>query len=127
MVSLKRLKININAGIIDIVGTFLYFFSIFLVGVFNGAVGAGDSTEFLMTFLLIFAIISIVIHAVAFFQSKKVHIRLIGNSLGIIGHGIYLICGTYLGWLAMIFTVLAAVFVLKDNHYSILDTIVKEN
>ena len=51
----------------------------------------------------------------ALIQSKKVHIRLIGNSFGIIGHGIYLICGTFLGWLAMIFTVLSAVFVLKDN------------
>ena len=127
MIFLKRLKINIVAGIIDIVGTFLYFFSLFLIGTFSGAEGASDSTEFLMTFLLIFSIIAIVFHIVALIQSKKVHIRLIGNSFGIIGHGIYLICGTFLGWLAMIFTVLSAVFVLKDTPYSILDTIVKDN
>ena len=120
MIVLKKLKINIVCGVIDIVATFLYFFSLFLIGTFSGAVGASDGTEALSQILLIFSILAIVLHIISFFQSKDVHIRLLGVVFGLIGHGIYLLSGAYFGWLAMIFTIVASVFILRDNHYSIL-------
>ena len=120
MIDLKKLKINTACGIVDIVASFFYFFSFFLIGTFSGAIGASDGTEALSQILLIFAILSIVLHIVSFFQSKKVHIRLLGVILGLVGHGIYLVSGAYLGWLAMIFTIVASVFILRDNHYSVL-------
>ena len=123
MVILKKLKINIACGVLDILASFLYFFSLFLIGTFNGAIGASDGTETLSQMLLIFAIVVIVLHIVAFFQSKKVHIRLLGVIFGLVGNGIYLLSGAYLGWIAMIFTIIASVFILRDNHYSVLDTI----
>ena len=124
MVVLKKLKINIVCGILDIVASFLYFFSLFLIGTFSGAIGASDGTEVLSQVLLIFAILFIVLHFISFFQSKKVHIRLLGTIFGLVGHGIYLVSGAYLGWLAMIFTIVASVFLLRDNHYFVLDALV---
>ena len=117
---MEKLKINIACGIIDILASFFYFFSLFLIGTFTGAIGASDGTEVLSQMLLIFSIIAIVMHFVPFFQSKKVHIRLVGSILGLIGHGIYLLSGAYFGWLAMIFTIISSVFLFKDNHYSVL-------
>ena len=117
MIFLKKLKINIVCGVIDIVATFLYFFSLFLIGTFSGAIGASDGTETLSQFFLIFAIISIVFHFVSFFQSKKFHIRLLGTIFGFIGHAIYLVCGAYLAWLALFFSLIGGIFLFKDNHY----------
>ncbi len=122
---MKKLKINIVAGVIDIITTFLYFFSLFLVGTFSGAVGASDSTESFMHFLLIVAIVCIIIHLVSIFQSKNVRIRLIGPILGLIGHAIYLVCGTYLAWLALFFTLIGAIFLFRDNHYTDLEILPK--
>ena len=123
MVVLKKLKINIVCGILDIVASFFFFFSLFLIGTFSGAIGASDGTEVLSQVLLIFAILFIVLHFISFFQSKKVHIRLLGTIFGLVGHGIYLVSGAYLGWLAMIFTIVASVFLLRDNHYFVLDAV----
>ena len=123
MVVLKKLKINIVCGILDIVASFLYFFFFFFIGTFSGAIGASDGTEVLSQVLLIFAILFIVLHFISFFQSKKVHIRLLGTIFGLVGHGIYLVSGAYLGWLAMIFTIVASVFLLRDNHYFVLDAV----
>ena len=97
----------------------------FLVGTFSGAVGASDSTESFMHFLLIVAIVCIIIHLVSIFQSKNVRIRLIGPILGLVGHAIYLVCGTYLAWLALFFTLIGAIFLFRDNHYTDLEILPK--
>lgn len=123
---MKKLKINVVAGIINIVGTFLYFFSLFMIGNFTGAIGASDDTELLLNMFLLFAIVAIVINFISFFQSKNVKIRLFGPIFGLIGHAIYLVCGTYLAWVSMVLSLVAAIFILKDNNYSILDTIKHE-
>lgn len=120
---MKKLRINVVAGIINIAGTFLYFFSLFMVGNFTGAIGVSDDTELLLNMFLLFAIVAIVINFVSFFQSKNVKIRLFGPILALIGHAIYLVCGTYLAWVSMVFSLVAAIFILKDNNYFILDTI----
>ena len=75
MVVLKKLKINIVCGILDIVASFLYFFSLFLIGTFSGAIGASDGTEVLSQVLLIFAILFIVLHFISFRRNKIVHYR----------------------------------------------------
>lgn len=123
---MKKLRINVVAGIINIAGTFLYFFSLFMVGNFTGAIGVSDDTELLLNMFLLFAIVAIVINFVSFFQSKNVKIRLFGPILALIGHAIYLVCGTYLAWVSMVFSLLAAIFILKGNNYFILDTIKHE-
>ena len=115
---MKKLKINITCGVIDIITTLLYFFAVFLVGNFTGAIGPSDGTEALQQFLLIVAIVCIVIHFVSFFQSHNFKMRLLGPIFGLLGHVIYLIFGVYLAWLSIIFTLLGAIFLFKDNHYT---------
>ena len=71
--------------------------------------------ETMRNILLVFAAVCMVLHIVGLVQSKKVGIKLTGNILGIIGHAIYLLLGAALGWVAMILTIISAVFTLKDN------------
>ena len=116
---MKKLGINTAAGVLDIIASIVYFLAIFvLVGsaIEEGfTTGQTSGTETMRNILLVFAAVCMVLHIVGLVQSKKVGIKLTGNILGIIGHAIYLLLGAALGWVAMILTIISAVFTLKDN------------
>ncbi len=119
MKEVKKLGINTAAGVLDIIASIVYFLAIFiLVGsaIEEGfTTGQTSGTETMRNILLVFAAVCMVLHIVGLVQSKKVGIKLTGNILGIIGHAIYLLLGAALGWVAMILTIISAVFTLKDN------------
>ena len=119
MKEVDALKLNKAAGILDIIASVLYFIAIFvLVGAtVNEAMTTGQtsSTEMLRNVLLVFSAVCLVLHIVALVKSKPLGIKITGNILGIIGHAIYLLLGALFGWVAMILTILSAVFTLKDN------------
>ena len=112
MKEVDALKLNKAAGILDIIAIFV------LVGAaVNEAMTTGQtsSTEMLRNVLLVFSAVCLVLHIVALVKSKPLGIKITGNILGIIGHAIYLLLGALFGWVAMILTILSAVFTLKDN------------
>ncbi len=122
---MKKLKINLVAIIINLIGAMLYLFSLFMVDNYSKTLGVSNDKELLLNIFLVFAILAIVINLISFFQSKKVKIKIIGQLLGLIGHTFYLICGIYLAWISMIFSFLASFLIFKNNNYKDLNTLKK--
>lgn len=112
----KSLKINTLAGILDILGSIIYFFAVFII--FAGAFGSEDGSGASMAanVMLMYAVVCLVIHIVGLIKSKKEGMKTTGHILGIIGHGIYAVAGALVGGLpGMILCILSAVFTLKNN------------
>ncbi len=118
---MKGLGINKAAGILDIIASVMYFLAIFIIvgAAVNDVVSNGDveltGAQVFGYVMLGFAAVCVVLHIVGLVQSKKAGMKLTGNILGIIGHAIYFLFGAAFGWVAMILTILSAVFTLKDN------------
>lgn len=113
----KTLKINIWAGIFDIINTILIAISWFVVlgsafdEAFNGKSG---STQGIATFFYIMVGIGLILHLIAIFKSKKAGITIVGHILGIIGCALF-ICTMLLALPAFILLILAAIYTLMQK------------
>lgn len=118
----RKLGINTTAGIMDILGAILYLVSLFVVAGAAIAEVAGEaasgSTTGTAMFFYIFAGASLVIHIVALVKSRKAQISNVGNILGIIGHGLFLLT-MLMAIPALILCILAAVFTLKQKNLNV--------
>lgn len=116
----NKLKINTAAGILDIIGSVLYLIAPFALvdNAIGEAVGGAEegSTSGLATVFMIFAIATLIVHIVAFVKSKKVAISNVGNTLGIIGHALYVLLGIFMAIPALVLSILAAIFTLRQKN-----------
>ncbi|MEF9935281.1 MAG: hypothetical protein RR789_08405 [Clostridium sp.] len=114
-----KLQINKYTGIFDIVASVIYFIAPFIgmSAAFGEAFGevAEGSTSATATVVLLIALAGLVLHIVAFVKSKKAGISNTGNILGIIANAIYLLLGMLLAFPAMVLSILAAIFTLKQK------------
>lgn len=114
-----KLKVNTWAGIFDIVASVFYLvgpfmgISVAMSEAFDGA-APGSSSAF-CTFALCFALVGLILHIVALVKSKKAHISLTGNILGIIANAIVFVLGLLFAFPAMVLLILSAVFTLRQK------------
>lgn len=113
------LKINIIAGIFDIIASIVYLIAP-IIGIgtaFSEAFEATEagSTESFVTGFMLFALMGLILHILALFKSKKANISNTGNILGIIANAIVLVLGILLAFPAMVLSILSAVFTLKQK------------
>lgn len=121
---MKGLGINKAAGILDIIASVLYFFAVYIIErsysnnvrdfLTNGNLDFTE-TKIIQYIFLGFAAVCLALHIIGLVLSKKQGMKIAGNILGIIGHSIYFLMGAEGGSVAMILTILSAVFTLKDN------------
>ena len=115
-----KLKINITAGIFDIIASVFYLFAP-IIGIgtaFSEAFDAAEagSTETIVTGFMGFAAICLILHIVALVKSKKAHISNVGNILGLIANALVLVLGLLLAFPAMVLSILSAVFTLRQKQ-----------
>ena len=115
-----KLKINTAAGIFDILASVFYLVAPFMgVGVaFSEAfetIEEGSASSF-ATGSMVFALVGLILHIIAFVKSKKANISNVGNILGIIANAIVLVLGLLLSFPAMVLSILSAVFTLKQKQ-----------
>lgn len=117
-----KLKVNTIAGVLDIIASIVYAFSIVLI--FAGAVttSKGEGATTMASGLLIFAVICLGVHIYGLIKSKQNNMKISGHVLGIIGHAIYACLGALLSLPAMILAILAAVFTFINNKPAIQQT-----
>lgn len=115
-----KLKINIFAGIFDIIASVVYLFApiIGIGSAFSEAFEATEagSTESLALGFLGFALIGLILHIVALVKSKKANISNVGNILGIIANALVVVLGLLLSFPAMVLSILSAVFTLRQKQ-----------
>lgn len=114
---MKKLGINVAAGILDIINTILVGLSWFVVG--TAAVGEAldDSAAVTSGVAIIFygmVGIGLIVHIVALVMSKKVGISITGHVVGIIGCALFLFT-MLLALPAFVLLIIAAVFSLKQS------------
>ncbi|CAD5898337.1 MULTISPECIES: transporter [Carnobacterium] len=115
---MKKLGINVAAGILDIINTILVGLSWFVVG--TAAVGealddsaAGVTSGVAIIFYGMVGI-GLIVHIVALVMSKKVGISITGHVVGIIGCALFLFT-MLLALPAFVLLIIAAVFSLKQS------------
>ncbi|MDD9149826.1 transporter [Sporolactobacillus sp. CQH2019] len=113
----RKLKINVLAGVVDIVMAFLIMISWFAVifAAFGDATTGTHATGGVGTFFYICAAIALIIHVIALIRSRKSGISLVGHVLGIIGMGCFLIT-MFLALPAFVLAILAAIFSLLQKN-----------
>lgn len=113
----RKLKINVLAGVVDIVMAFLIMISWFAVifAAFGDATTGTHATGGVGTFFYICAAIALIIHVIALIRSRKSGISIVGHVLGIIGMGCFLIT-MFLALPAFVLAVLAAIFSLLQKN-----------
>lgn len=115
-----KLTINKAAGIFDIVASVIFLVAP-LAGfstAFSEASGYVDSgtTESFSIFILLFAAAGLILHIIALVQSRKCNISNTGNVLGIIGYALVIIFSFLISFIAMILTILSAIFTLRQKN-----------
>lgn len=112
-----KLKINTIAGVLDIIASVIYasilFMAFFVPPTSNGDIDIGHLL--LGVIMLLFPIICTGIHIYGLVKSKQNNMKISGHVLGIIGHLLCLLTGYLLFIPAMVLSILAAVFTLKNN------------
>lgn len=114
-----KLKINIWAGIVDIINAFLIAISWFVV-IFSAvgeaaSGGNGHVTGGVGAFFYICVGIGLILHIAGLIQSRKVGISIVGHVLGIIGTGCFLLT-MILALPAFVLVVLAAIFTFIQKN-----------
>jgi len=115
-----KLTINIVAGIFAIISAIVViFYNIALWGTAIADVTGGIVTEgdYLMIglwliLLIVFAIISLVLHIVGLVQSKKNGIAISGHVLGIVASAVIFVTLTFLSIISVVLYALAAIFTI---------------
>ncbi|WKB36029.1 transporter [Terrilactibacillus sp. S3-3] len=113
----RKLKINVFAGIIDILMAFLIMISWFTVffAAFGDAATGSHATGGVGTFFYTCAGIVLIVHIIALVKSKKAGISIAGHVLGIIGTACFLIT-MLLAFPAFVLVILAAIFTLIQKN-----------
>ena len=111
-----KLKINIWSGIFDIVATVFYSTVPFIRNKIVFGYEPIISLSTFSFFVLCFSLTGLILHIIALNKSKKVGISPTGNTLGIIANVIVPCLGSELSAIAMILSILSAVFTLKQKQ-----------
>ncbi|MBS4174209.1 transporter [Bacillus sp. FJAT-49736] len=115
----RKLKINVLAGIFDIINAFMIMISwgvVLFAAVGEAAAnGSGHVTGGVAAVFYVIAIIGLILHIVGLVQSKKARISIVGHILGIIGCGCFVITMA-LAFPAFVLVVLAAIFTLRQKN-----------
>ena len=113
-----KLAINVVAGIFAIISALVaIFYNVSLWGTVAADMAGVFVTDheyvvlvLILVLLVIFALISLVLHIVGLVQSKKNGISILGHVLGIVASAIVLITFTFLSFISILLYILAAVF-----------------
>ncbi|GIN85800.1 hypothetical protein J6TS2_21860 [Heyndrickxia sporothermodurans] len=115
----RKLKINVFAGIFDIINAFLIMISwaVVLFAAVGEAVSNGDGhiTGGVGGFFYFMVAIGLILHIIGLVKSKKSGISIVGHVLGIIGCACFIIT-MVLALPAFVLVLLAAIFTLLQKN-----------
>ncbi|KRL53154.1 hypothetical protein [Furfurilactobacillus rossiae] len=113
---MQKLKINMWAGILDIINCVLFAMSWFVIfgAAFSDAAAGTHATSGAGAFFYILAWAGVVLNIVALVQSRRHNISIVGSVLGIIGSALFGFTAI-LAFPAIVVLIIAAVFVMMQH------------
>lgn len=116
-----KLKINIAAGIYNIVMSVLSLIAPILIltlGVGEAIATEGESifaTIGVSTIFTVLFSIALILNILALIKSKKNNIKITGHICGIVGSGLYIAFGGFTSIASLVLFILASIWILKQS------------
>lgn len=117
---MKKLKINVAAAILDIIGASFYLIALILAFITQYFMDYLPLINLIFMIIWCFSIAGSIVGLISLIKSKNVMVPLSGVILGFVGHLTYFLLSIYLSPASIVLCILGAIFTFKNNKYQVI-------